>query len=397
VIEGVQDDDGDDGGDGVADDADVADAAGGADAADAAPAAGAAHELAAMAAAYPGVDLGLDTHLDEHGQPRIVTRRFVVDEAFAGQRLDHYLKRMIPRLSRTRLQQIIRTQLECNGRDADKARFKPHSPVAAGEEWSRRRPARAEPPCPRTFGVLHDDDVMMVIDKPAGLPVHASAKFYFNTLTRVMAERYPTVPLQICHRLDRETSGVLVLAKSRTAAAALKGAFEHKRVRKTYLAIVHGLPPWPDDGHGEDEVIDYALGLVPVSPDRVSVRMEVRPVSDGGLPSTTLVRVLVRGARHALVRCSPITGRQHQIRTHLAAAGYPIVGDKLYAHGDDAFADYCARGLTDDLLARFELPRHALHAASIWLPHPSNGEMFRVDSPLAPDLRAFLAEAAGET
>jgi 23S rRNA pseudouridine1911/1915/1917 synthase len=361
------------------------------------PAAATTHELTAMAAAYPGVDLGLGTHLDDDGQPRIVTRRFVVDEAFAGQRLDHYLKRMIPRLSRTRLQQIIRTQLECNGRDAAKARFKAHSPVAAGEEWVLRRPARAEPPCPRTFGVLHDDDVMMVIDKPAGLPVHASAKFYFNTLTRVMSERYPAVPLQICHRLDRETSGALVLAKSRAAAASLKGAFEHKRVRKTYLAIVHGQPPWPDDGNGEDEVIDLPLGLVPPSPDRVSVRMEVRPVADGGLPSTTLVRVLARRAGYALVRCTPITGRQHQIRAHLAASGYPIVGDKLYGHGDDAFADYCARGLTDDLLARFELPRHALHAASIWLPHPTNGQMFQVDSPLAPDLVAFLARASVET
>ncbi len=164
---------------------------------------------------------GLDVHLDENGNPRIVERRFEVEEAFSGYRVDHYLKRKIPRLSRTKLQEIIRTQLL----RGDGRRLKPHSPVAFGDELIIRRPARPEPPCPRHFGVLHRDADMMVIDKPAGLPVHVSAKFYFNTLTRVLAEQFPGEPLQICHRLDRETSGCLVVARHRDAAAHLKGAF----------------------------------------------------------------------------------------------------------------------------------------------------------------------------
>src|SRR6187431_457747 len=159
-----------------------------------------------------------DVHLDENGQPRIVERRFVVDENFAGWRLDHYLKRMIPRLSRTKLQEIIRTQVfREGGREV-----KPSASVAVGELIVLRRAARPEPPCPRDFGVLYDHPMMMVIDKPAGLPVHVSAKFYFNTLTRVLFERYPDRQLQICHRLDRETSGALVLADGRAAAAAIK-------------------------------------------------------------------------------------------------------------------------------------------------------------------------------
>lgn len=335
----------------------------------------------------PGVDLGLGAHLDADGQPRIVERRFVVDENYTGLRLDHYLKRQIPRLSRTRLQAIIRDQLlPVRGR-----RLKPSSAVALGDEIVIRRPARPEPPCPRTFEVLHEDAHMLVIDKPAGLPVHASARFYFNTLTRVLSERFPGQGMQICHRLDRETSGALVVARGKEAAARLKGAFEDKRVQKTYLAVVWGDPPWPDgspdDDAGEgDHAIDLPLGLVRDRAARIQIRMETRP---DGLPSLTRVRVLERHGHCALVRCLPVTGRQHQIRAHLAACGHPIVGDKLYAHGDEVFAA-CCEGMTDELLARLWLPRHALHAAAIVVPHPETRAPVRVACPLPADLRAFL-------
>src|SRR5262245_20127383 len=165
------------------------------------------------------VDLGLTSHLDDEGKPKIVERHLHVPPELAGLRLDHFVKTQIPRLSRTKIQGIIDTQL----RRADGFAPKSSTSVAAGEHYIIRREARPEPPCPRTFTVLHEDARMRVIDKPAGLPVHATAKFYFNTLTRVMLERYPDEPeLQICHRLDRETSGCLVLARDRDAAAFLK-------------------------------------------------------------------------------------------------------------------------------------------------------------------------------
>lgn len=337
--------------------------------------------------------LGERSHLDEHGQPRMVARAFQVDEAFGGQRLDHYLKRMIPRLSRTKLQLIIKTQLTRHSG----LPVKPHSPVVAGEQMVITRPARPEPPCPLSFEVLYEDDDMLVIDKPAGLPVHASAKFYFNTLTRVLADRYPGAHRQICHRLDRETSGALVVAKHRDAARSLKLSFAKKRAKKSYLAVVHGQPPWPDAGDRADDgtpdyIIDAPLGLVD-SPDAIiSIRMVVRT---GALPSVTHTRVIERAGDFALVRATPITGRQHQIRAHLAHAGFPIVGDKLYAHGDEAFASYCDGGMTDDLKALLLLDRQALHAASIRIPHPVNGHEVAVDCPLAADLRAFLVDAAG--
>lgn len=343
-------------------------------------------------------DAGVDVHLDEYGNPRMVERRFVVERELVGLRVDHFLKRKIPRLSRTKLQRIIRTQLlPVRGR-----RLKPHSTVCEGDEIIIRREAQPEPPCPRTFEVLYEDEHMLVIDKPAGLPVHTTAKFYFNTLTRVLRERYPGQDVQICHRLDRETSGCLVLARGREAAARLKGAFADHLARKVYLAVVHGDPPWPDGelpgadispepGSGE-HVIDLPLGLADAEVSALGIRMEVRA---DARPARTRVRVIERHASYALVCCMPVTGRQHQIRAHLAATGYPIVGDKLYTHGDQAFMDYCEHGLTDELLARFELPRQALHAAAISIPHPEHRERVHVVCPLPEDLRAFLDRDEG--
>jgi 23S rRNA pseudouridine1911/1915/1917 synthase len=327
------------------------------------------------------VDLGLTSHLDANGKPRIVERHLVVPPELAGLRLDHFVKTQIPRLSRTKIQQIIETQL----RREDGFAPKPATTVAAGDHFIIRRQARPEPPCPRTFTVLHEDARMRIIDKPAGLPVHATAKFYFNTLTRVLAERYPDEPeLQICHRLDRETSGCLVVARDRDAAAFLKTAIAGKdKTKKQYLAVVHGQPPWDDEA-----VLDTPLRLsTPADATKIpTVRVLPDPL---GLTAITRVKVERRSARYALVRCTLVTGRQHQIRVHLAHAGYPIVGDKIYAHGDDAFIEYCDEGLTPELAQLFVLPRHALHAARITVPHPDGGTV-TAEAPLPADLAALL-------
>lgn len=334
--------------------------------------------------ADPAIDWGLRAHLHPDGSPRIIERHLVVPPELAGLRLDHFVKTQIPRLSRTRIQGIIASQL----RRADGHAPKPATIVAAGDHYILRRPAQPEPPCPRAFGVLVRDPRLYVVDKPAGLPVHASAKFYFNTLTRVLGERFPDEPeLQICHRLDRETSGCLVVARDRAAAATIKDAFATKdRVRKQYLAIVHGQPPW-DDEH----TIDLSLRVAqPGDPTKLPhVRMLVDPRGPGALPAITRVRVERRTADRALVRCTLVTGRQHQIRAHLAAAGFPIVGDKLYAHGDDAFLRYCSDGLTPELVRLFVLPRHALHAARVSFPHP-DGHIVTADAPLPGDLARLL-------
>ena len=337
--------------------------------------------------ADPSIDWGLTSHLGPDGTPRLVERHLHVPPELAGLRLDHFVKTQIPRLSRTKIQDVIEAQLQRTEAAAAAPRLKPATMVAAGEHFVIRRPARAEPPCPRTFAVVHADARVYVVDKPALLPVHASAKFYFNTLTRVLAERFPDEPeLQICHRLDRETSGCLVVARDRAAAATIKLAFAARDgVTKRYLAVVHGQPPWD-----VEHTIDLPLRVAqPGDPTKlVHVRMLPGP---GGLPAITRVRVEHRAADYALVRCALLTGRQHQIRAHLAAAGYPIVGDKLYAHGDDAFLRYCNEGLVPELARRFVLPRHALHAASVAFPHP-DGRTITAEAPLPADLARLLAD-----
>lgn len=330
------------------------------------------------------VDMGVDSHLGPDGQPRIIERRFEVSLDHAGWRLDHYLKQQIPRLSRTKLQTIIEEQLTRE----DGRTCKVSTAVAAGDVFIIRRAARPEPPCPRHIEILLDEPSFVVIDKPAGLPVHASAKFYFNTLTTVLRERFGDPAPQICHRLDRETSGALVCAKSREAAAVIKGAFAAKRVAKTYLAIVTGQPPW--------DTVDLDTPLALAGPDDDTELPGVRMIARaGGLQSLTRCEVTARAGGYALVRCRPVTGRQHQIRAHLAHAGFPIVGDKLYAHGDAAFRRFCDEGLTPELAELFVLPRHALHAHEVCFPHPDNRTEVKVISPLAPELRTFL-ERCGE-
>jgi 23S rRNA pseudouridine1911/1915/1917 synthase len=327
-------------------------------------------------------------HLDADGRPRIIERRLEVHRDFTGWRLDLYLKRRIPRLSRTRIQTIIATQLE----GPDGRRMKSHSPVQEGDVLTLRRPARSEPPCPRDFDVLCDEPSFMVVDKPANLPVHASARYYFGTLTRLLAERFPGQPLQIAHRLDRETSGCLVVARGRDAASTIKGAFATRRVQKVYQALVHGIPAW--DG---EQLIDLPLALASGTKSKITVRMEPAPGRPGALSAQTRVRVLEVHRGCALVECRPITGRQHQIRAHLAALGFPIVGDKLYGHGDEAFADYCNNmdSLTEAAVeARFGMARQGLHAAAVTFPHPDSGTPFTVRSPLAADIVRYIQRTA---
>jgi 23S rRNA pseudouridine1911/1915/1917 synthase len=323
--------------------------------------------------------------LDDAGRPRIVERRIEVEPDFEGWRLDLYLRRVIPRLSRTRLQAIIRDWTTA----ADGRRLKAHSPVRAGEVLTVRRHARPEPPYPREFTVLHDEPELLVVDKPANLPVHASARYYYGTLMRLLDERFPGQGLQICHRLDRETSGCMVIARGKDAARSLKTAFAERRVHKTYLALVHGEPSW------DEQRCQLPLRLVPRSASELGVRMEICPGAPDGLPSETEFRVLDRGRDVALVECKPLTGRQHQIRVHLLALGHPIVGDKLYAHGDAAFRRYCARAetLTDEqVAAEFGLPRHALHAARVIFPHPSAHRHVDVCAPCPVDMAIYLTD-----
>lgn len=318
--------------------------------------------------------------------------RFQVEPNYAGWRLDRYLCDKIRRLSRTQVQRIIRESLVHAGEKPLKA----STAVWPGLSFGLRRRRAEEPDSPRTFGVAHEDGHVLVVDKPAGLAIHPSARYFANTLTTLLRERQPPgEKWDIAHRLDRETSGLVVCGKNPEATRQLKIAFErHGVVRKEYLAIVHG---WP----GEDAfAIDLPLALLD-HPLQVKMGVDRGPA---GKPSRTDVvverrfehDVPWRGPRLSLVRCFPRTGRQHQLRVHLAEAGFPILGDKIYGPSDAYFVDFAEGRLSAEAAAELVLPRHALHAAAITFPHPESGQPLRVEAALPGDLGAFLLPRGGD-
>ena len=194
-------------------------------------------------------------------------------------------------------------------------------------------------------------------------------------MTAVLREKFPDERLQITHRLDLETSGVLLVGRSYEAAVALKRAFAKRRVHKKYLALVHGAL----DGEG---VVDAPLKLVG---GLVRVKMGVRA---DGLASRTRWRAAARAGEYTLVECWPETGRQHQIRAHLDHLGFPVVGDKLYPD-ERVFADYQDHGWAA-VADRLALPRQALHAAELRFPHPSTGAEVVIESALPRELAVLL-------
>ena len=306
-------------------------------------------------------------------RPDTIEHEFVVEGECGGWRLDRFLRKKIPRLSRTRVQRVIRGECWIDGRPC-----KPSSTVTPGQRVTFRRPAPVEPDAPRELPLLHADAAFYALDKPAGIAMHPTAKYHWSTVTSVLREKFPGEALQITHRLDLETSGVLLIARTREAAVALKRAFARRRVHKRYVAVVHGAL----DGDG---VIDAPLGL---GGGLVRVKMAVKPPSAGGLPSRTRFCARARRGPYTVVDCWPETGRQHQIRVHLDHIGHPIVGDKLYPD-ERVFADYQDHGW-EAVADRLPLPRHALHAAELRFPHPTTGEEVVVESPLPAALRALV-------
>ena len=309
----------------------------------------------------------------------VVRVQFTVEPNYAGWRLDRYLQEKIRRLSRERIQRLIETRLEAEG----PARLKPATRVVPGMRFALLKEADPEPETPMAFGVVHDDTELLVVDKPAGLPVHPTARYSAHTFTALARARYPDRKVDPAHRIDRETSGVLACGCAPEHTRALKRSFARGEVRKTYLALAEGAPA------GDSFAVDAPLALTRAS--AVRVRMHVEP---SGLPSRTRFEVMGRrrepgGAPISLLACFPETGRQHQIRAHLLHAGLPMVGDKIYGPDEAIFDRFTRREMTDADLARLRLPRHALHAWRLELPHPLTREPVRVEAPLPEDLQTL--------
>jgi 23S rRNA pseudouridine1911/1915/1917 synthase len=310
---------------------------------------------------------------------QVVRVPFTVEPNYAGWRLDRYLQEKIPRLSRERVQWLIENRLE----SAEGRRLKPATRVLPGLSFALLRTADPEPDAPLDFGIVHDDGALLVVDKPAGLPVHPTARYSAHTFTSAAKLRFPDRKVDPAHRIDRETSGLLACGSAPEWTKKLKRAFADGAVSKTYLALASGRPP-------EDHfTVDAPLAITLAS--AVRVRMHVFA---GGAASVTAFEVLERrtaadGAPVTLLACHPRTGRQHQIRAHLHHAGLPLVGDKIYGPDENIFDRFTRHEMTDDDRAVLRLPRQALHAWRLELPHPRSGERIALEAPLPADLATF--------
>lgn len=248
---------------------------------------------------------------------------------------------------------------------------------------------RSEPPVDINIQIMHEEKDFLVANKPGNLPSHSTGNYIKNTLIFLLRERMACKgvkgTLHLAHRLDRETSGIIVAAKTEIAHRSLVHQFETGTVGKEYIAIVRGVI--------KEDSFEIKGFLVPDRDSCISIRNKVVSDDDAGAKySATTFNVMERFQSSTMVRCRPLTGRTNQIRIHLAHAGHPLVGDKLYGRTDDeflAFVKNVKAGCYDPLPWQ-ETPRHLLHASSLMIQHPTSGEPLAFDAPVPEDMGAFI-------
>ena len=295
-----------------------------------------------------------------------------VPSALAGGRLDHVLEQLVPGTSRSRLQKLVRRGLV---RRDGKRLLRSNVRVQGGDRLTVFL-EQPPPEAPPELRVIFEDEALIVIEKPAGLVAHPTERIASGTLADLARERWGPLPTVmgeerpgIVHRLDRDTSGVVVLPRTTEAMEHLREEFRERRVQKRYLALVHGLP-------AEERGVALApLWSVRGHPDRQELAPQGR-----GRDAYTEWECAERYASWALVACRPRTGRRHQIRVHLASLGHPILADELYALPRSEYP-----ALPDGAP---RLLRHALHAAELEFAHPTTGERVRFEAELPEDLAA---------
>ena len=321
-------------------------------------------------------------------------------------RLDHFLAERINWRSRNSIQKLIREgfvlvdvstpdrprgggDAVVEKRPSRKLRHGSRVVVVIPEENRRQFSADAMGP----LDVLFEDEEVLVVNKPPHVAVHPAGRYYSDTLIQRVHAHFKDeinrggMAPRLCHRLDRETSGIVLIAKRPAGHTQLRQQFESRSVHKSYQAIVCGVPT-PGEGS-----IRSAIGSSRTS----AVRLKMAVRADGMESRTDYAVLEAVGSgerRHALVRCDLFTGRQHQIRVHLAAQGHPLVGDKLYGPDEALFQRSLDGELSAEDLQELEHERQALHNSLLGFESPASGPV-EINCPLAPDLQAFLDARRG--
>ena len=297
---------------------------------------------------------------------------FIIPQEYAGERLDRVLRELHPNLSRAQWQRLVREGNVTRKGAAVKANYK----VEGNEEFRALIP----PPDPSdlvpediALDVVYEDEDLIAINKPAYLVMHPAIGHPTGTLANAVVYHWPDVlsvggerrPGMV-HRLDKETSGIVLVAKNDYALNYLVDQFKARTTKKVYSALV--------DGHIKPEraLIDAPLGRDPQDRKRMTVIEPGRSATSQ--PSQTRYELTESFAKHSLVTCYPVTGRTHQIRVHLAYIGFPIVGDHIYGRRNKSV----------------EIKRHFLHAKQITFKRPSDEKELTLKAPLAPELETVL-------
>ena len=291
-----------------------------------------------------------------------------VDDDEAGQRIDNFLMARLKGVPKSRIYRVLRSgEVRVNSR-----RVQGSQRVAAGDRI-RVPPLRVaerdeQAPAPHfRMPVIFEDEALIALDKPAGLAVHGGSGIAHGAIESLRSMRPQARFLELVHRLDRDTSGVLLIAKKRSALTALHAMLRDREIDKRYIAGVAGR------FRNERQRVRAALrkGVTAGGEKRVAV-------SDDGQEAETVLRRLARGEEFSLLEAQLLTGRTHQIRVHLAHLGHPILGDDKYGDFD-----------LNHRLRKLGLKRMFLHAATLALAHPLSGEPLTLQAPLPPDLERF--------
>ena len=329
--------------------------------------------------------------------PKVET--LCIDEDAAGQRVDNFLMRHLKGVPKTHVYRLIRSgEVRVNkGRVGADTRLQTGDllrvpPVRISERVAEKEQAMADHVAhgapARDFPVLLEDEQFIAINKPAGVAVHGGSGVSFGVIEQLRMARPQAKFLELVHRLDRDTSGILLVAKKRSALKNLQDQFRERQTGKTYLAMVRGT--WPAKLKVLDKPLHkYLLDGNDAQAGERRVKVVSRDDPDG-MPSVTLVKVRAAAKDYSLLEVTIKTGRTHQIRVHLASEGHPILGDDKY--GDFELNKSLARAS-----AAPGLKRMFLHAWRLQLNHPVSGERLELLADLPPDLAQFANTALPPT